>query len=127
MSQVLTALRHAGKRRCPRCGTKLFDGWFRIRPICSGCGLLTDRGERDYFLGAMLLNVIAGELGAAIGAAGVVGLTLPRPAWGLALATGLSLAIVGPLVGYPFAKTIWLAVDMQLRPPVTEGEPSTDA
>lgn len=123
----MAAFARAGRRRCPRCGAKVFDGWFRITAVCCGCGLLTDRGEHDYFLGAVLLNIIAAELIAAAGAAAVVFFTWPEPAWGAALGVGLVLAVVGPLVGYPFAKTVWLAVDMQFRSPVSIGDAPTDA
>lgn len=127
MSPTVVALAHASRRRCPRCGARLFDGWFRIRPVCPGCGLLTDRGEHDYFLGALLLNVIAAQTIAVAGAGIVMVLSLPTPQWGLALGVGIGLAIMGPLVGYPFAKVLWLAMDMQFRPPVSAGDPPSDA
>lgn len=127
MSSTVTALAHACRRRCPRCGARLFDGWFRIRAVCPGCGVLTDRGEHDYFLGAVLVNVIAAEAIAVGGAGVVIVLTLPTPNWGLALWVGIGLALLAPVVGYPFAKVLWLAVDMRFRPPVTADDLPTDA
>ncbi|HEX9107986.1 MAG TPA: DUF983 domain-containing protein, partial [Longimicrobiales bacterium] len=60
------ALRLAGRAlrlRCPVCGRgRLFDGWTHLRTRCVSCGLILERGEEDYFIGAYLLNLIVAEL-----------------------------------------------------------------
>ena len=93
-----------------------------MRPCCPGCGLLTDRGEHDYFLGAVLLNLVAAESVPVLVVGGLVLVTGPDVPWGLLLWGGLGLAAVMPFVGYPFAKTLWLFLDMQFRAPVRAAE-----
>ena len=85
---------------------------------------MTDRGEHDYFLGALLLNLVLSETVPLIVILVFVGLTWPAPPWTLLLWLGLALAVVAPFVGYPFSKTLWLYADMQFRPPVFESRPS---
>ena len=49
--------------RCPHCGSRgILDGWFKLKHRCPSCGLVLDRGESDYFLGAYLVNLVAVEL-----------------------------------------------------------------
>ncbi|HKI95514.1 MAG TPA: DUF983 domain-containing protein [Gemmatimonadales bacterium] len=112
-------LARAVARRCPACGARgLFDGWFRIRESCPRCGILTDRREPDYFLGAVLVNFIVAE-SLAVGVAVLVVLaTWPMPRWGLTFAGGLACAVLAPIVCYPISKTLWLGVDLLVRPPV---------
>ncbi len=116
---LAVVLARALGRRCPACGARgLFDGWFRIRESCPACGILTDRREPDYFLGAVLVNFIVAE-SLAVGAAVVVLLaTWPAPRWGLTFAGGLLCAVLAPIVCYPISKTLWLGVDLLIRPPV---------
>jgi uncharacterized protein (DUF983 family) len=112
------ALQRALRRRCPACGARVFDTYFRLRAVCPGCGLLTDRGEPDYFLGALLLNLIAAE-SIPLAVVLVLGIaTGPAPSWPLLLVVGLTLAVVSPVACYPFAKTLWLFADMRIRAPV---------
>ena len=54
--------------RCPNCGGgKLFYGFFKVRERCPTCGILLERGEADYFIGAYTLNLIAVEIHQAAG------------------------------------------------------------
>lgn len=85
---------------------------------CPGCGLLTDRGEADYFLGALLLNLIAAELVPVTLVGVLVIATWPTPPWVLVLWGGIGLAAIAPIIGYPFSKTLWLLADLQFRDPV---------
>jgi len=121
--RLAVVLARAVARRCPACGARgLFDGWFRIRPSCPTCGILTDRREPDYFLGAVLVNFIVAE-SLAVGAAVLVLLvTWPMPRWDLTFACGLVGAVLAPIVCYPISKTVWLGVDLLIRPPVYAGD-----
>ena len=114
-------------RCCPACGAPLFRSWFRIEPRCPGCGILTDRGEPDYFLGAVLLNLVASETVPVAAVAALVVVTWPAPPWDVLLGGGLALAVAAPLVGYPFSKTLWLYADMRIRPPVFAADPAAAA
>jgi uncharacterized protein (DUF983 family) len=107
--------------RCPNCGHgNLFTGLFKIKDRCPNCGILLERGEPDYFLGAYTLNLIAVEVLLALGFLVTVWVTAPNPPWDALEYGGVVLAIVGAFLCYPFAKTTWLAVDLMFRPPHRE-------
>ena len=82
--------------------------------------MMLERGEGDYFLGAYALNLIGIEiiLAAAFVIAMVV--TWPTPPWNGLQYGGAALAIVVPILTYPFTKTVWLALDLIFRPPKRE-------
>ena len=83
---------------------------------CPRCHLLLDRGENDYFLGGYTVNFVVSELLVVVGAGvGVVG-TWPDVPWRLLTWSLVLLMIVAPVLFYPLAKTLWLALDLALRP-----------
>ncbi len=104
-------------RRCPNCGTGgLFTRWLRMRHACPGCHLVLDRREPDYFMGGFVLNFIAAELFVAAGGFVAVLATWPAVPW-TAIEIGLvAFAVPLPILTYPFAKTLWLAIDLAFRP-----------
>ena len=107
--------------KCPHCGGgSLFTGFFRMKERCPSCGLLLERGEGDYFIGAYTLNLIAVEVLLAVAFTVVVIVTWPDPPWLALQYGGVALSVLGALACYPFAKTTWLAVDMAFRPPARE-------
>jgi uncharacterized protein (DUF983 family) len=107
--------------RCPNCGHGgLFTGFFKAKERCPNCGILLERGESDYFLGAYTLNLIAVEALLALGFVVVMYATWPNPPWDALEYGGVVLSILGAVLCYPFAKTIWLAVDLIFRPPHRE-------
>ena len=107
--------------RCPNCGGgHLFSGFFNMKERCPTCGILLERGESDYFIGAYTLNLIAVEILLAGAFLVVVLLTLPNPPWNALQYGGVILSILGAVFCYPFAKTTWLAVDLIFRPPHRE-------
>lgn len=105
-------------RRCPRCGSGgVFASWFRMRERCPGCRLRFER-ENDFFLGAYVVNLgvtegllFVGLFAYILAAAGDPDLRL-APVLGVALV----LAVAGPLVFFPFSRTIWAAIDLAMRP-----------
>jgi uncharacterized protein (DUF983 family) len=107
--------------RCPNCGHGgLFTGFFKVRERCPKCGILLERGEADYFIGAYTLNLIAVEVLLAGAFLIVVVATWPHPPWAALQYGGVVLSILGAVLCYPFAKTIWLAIDLIFRPPKRE-------
>ena len=107
--------------RCPNCGGNgLFTGFFNLKERCPTCGILLERGESDYFLGAYTLNLIAVEILLALGLLIVMVMTWPNPPWNGLQWGGLALSLIGAVFCYPFAKTTWLAVDLLIRPPHRE-------
>lgn len=105
-------------RRCPRCGSSgQFVTFWRIRDRCTGCGVRFVR-EEGYFTGVYLVNfafvlvvLFVMIMGFAIwyGREGDAPLTL-------ALVAGGAVALVLPVVFYPWARTIWAAMDMIMSP-----------
>ncbi|MFL5562247.1 MAG: DUF983 domain-containing protein [Gemmatimonadaceae bacterium] len=107
--------------RCPNCGGGgILDGWFKLKHRCPTCGLVLDRGESDYFLGAYTVNLIAVEL-LVTGVLVVVGLaTAPDVPWTLLTWGGAALALVVAIGCYPLTKVLWLSFDVILRPVTVE-------
>lgn len=108
---VLRVLARGLTRRCPRCGSReLFVSWLRIRERCPRCGLRLER-EEGGFLGAMTINYTATAI--VWLAVLVVWLALDLPEVHVTALLVVSLAVAGlvPLAFFPFAKTIWCAVD----------------
>jgi len=102
---------------CPNCGARhIFTGFFDLKERCPNCGMMLERGESDYFLGAYTLNLMAVEVLLALGFIVVMVLTWPKPPWDALEYGGIALSIVGAIFCYPFAKTTWLAVDLMFRP-----------
>src|SRR5436305_603750 len=112
-------------RRCPRCGSgHLFKRWFSMVDRCPKCGYLFDR-EEGFWLGAFVVNfaVAEGSLGILI-VAFILRESATQDTGGVNvvpwLVAGVVLAIVNPLLFYPFSKTIWTAIDLLLHGGDTE-------
>ena len=106
---------------CPHCGSGgILDGWFKLEHRCPSCGLVLDRGESDYFLGAYLVNLVAVELilTAIMVVIGVA--TAPDVPWTLLTWGGVVFALVVAIGCYPLTKVLWLAFDVILRPVTRE-------
>ena len=87
-------------KRCARCGSRhLFRRWFTMVSDCPRCGLHFER-EAGYWTGAVAINLII--VGGIFVIAFVVLLVLTVP---------VPLAVIAPLIAYPFSKTLWVAVD----------------
>jgi len=101
-------------KRCARCGSgHLFEHWTTMKPDCPRCGLHFER-EQGYWAGAIAINIICVGFVFAIGFTIAMILTVPDVPVPLMLAIFLPLAGFGPIVWYPFSKTIWVAVDRAL-------------
>jgi uncharacterized protein (DUF983 family) len=105
------------RRRCPNCGGgSLFRSWLQLKEVCPDCDLRTDRWEPDYFLGSFVINFVVAELLICAGALLGILLTWPDVPW-VALKWGLILFMIPtPALFYPYAKTLWLAIDLTFRP-----------
>jgi uncharacterized protein (DUF983 family) len=100
--------------RCPRCGSRgLFRHWFRMTPTCPRCGLHFER-EEGYWTGALAMNfVLTGALFAVVFIT-LVAVTAPSVPVGTLLAVLVPITVLGPILGYPVSKTLWVAVDRAL-------------
>jgi len=118
---ALISVWRALRLRCPRCGAgKVTVRWLGLRPACPSCGLRLDRGESDYWLGAMLFNLIAAETLFAAGLVTILVLTWPDPPWDALQWGSIVAMIVAPLILFPFTKLLWLTFDLVFRPPTAK-------
>ena len=82
---------------------------------CPGCGHRFER-EQGYWLGAVIINTAATfALFIAIGIA-IISTTWPEVPWNVVLVVTLVFNGLFPLLFYPFSKTIWVALDLAVRP-----------
>jgi uncharacterized protein (DUF983 family) len=104
--------------RCPNCGgRRLFHSWFRPRERCPDCSLPLERGETGYQVGSYMFNIIASELVLLTLFLAILAVTWPAPPWKQLQYGGAILAILAPLIFFPFTKTTFLAFDLVFRPP----------
>ena len=115
------------RRRCGRCAARgLFEGWFRLKERCPGCGYRFAR-EEGFFTGAYLINFAVTEglmfvaLMAFVVARGAAGIGIPLLP---VIVATVAAAVIAPVIGYPFAVSTWAAIDLAMRPlePVEEAE-----
>jgi uncharacterized protein (DUF983 family) len=102
--------------RCPRCGSSgVIQHWLKMKESCPSCGLALQRGEdHDFWLGAFAINLVVAE-----GLAAVIGIIVLRRTWpefAAALGVATVLAIVMPLIFFPWSRILWLAWDLSFRP-----------
>jgi uncharacterized protein (DUF983 family) len=113
-------------RRCPLCGAGgQFEHWTKMREYCPRCGHRFERkAEEGFFLGAFVINfviveivlgVIAAVYIAALAGGGQVSV------WPY-VGTAAAAAVLVPMIGYPFSKTVWAAIDLVLHPPEVSEE-----
>ena len=90
--------------------------WIQTVPACPRCGLRLDRGEPDYFLGAIVFNMAFAEGLLALGLVVVLLWTWPNPPWSGLYYGGIAGLIMAPILFYPYSKLLWLAFDLVFRP-----------
>jgi uncharacterized protein (DUF983 family) len=88
---------------------------------CPTCGLHFER-EDGYFGGALAINIIAvGGLFTVVFVVALV-LTIPEVPVAPLLAILVPIVVLGPIVYYPFSKTVWVAVDRAFLQHLDSGE-----
>ena len=95
--------------RCPACGqSSILKVPFRIRERCSSCGVIFKR-EEGFFVGAILVNVVATEL--AIISAYLLSLLLFGSHYETILVILFVIALLFPVAFYHHSWSIWLSFD----------------
>jgi hypothetical protein len=85
---------------------------------CPACGLVTDRGESGYVVGAYLFNMIGSELLFVAAAGAVILATWPHPPW-TAISIGGPMLMLGfPVLLYPYCRSLFLGFDLLVHPEV---------
>ena len=77
---------------------------------CPNCGLHFER-EQGYWAGALAINIIATGGLFALLFVGLLVATIPDVPVAPLLFILVPVALFGPIVYYPFSKTVWVAVD----------------
>jgi uncharacterized protein (DUF983 family) len=113
-------------RRCPVCGeTRIGQGYFRLKESCPGCGLRFTRLEGQWSGDIGINTIVTFSLLYLV----LLGGTLLM--WGdirigLLAVAATFVVLVFPVLFVPVAKTLWLAIDLIMRPPqadeFTDGE-----
>lgn len=111
-----TMVWRACRLKCCVCGQgRLFQHWTKIVERCPRCGYLFERAEGQY-IGAVGMNtVITFGLLLVTLVVGFVTTAPHTPAVTLSL-VGLGVAVVFPVIFYPFSKTTWTAIDLAMTP-----------
>ena len=113
-----TLVTRALRLRCPRCGGGgIWQSWFRMKHACPTCGQVFERGEsHDFFIGAYLINLVVAESTAVVVAA-VMWIALgSRVSFNVLWGASMVLAVIMPVIFYPFSRELWLAFDLHFRP-----------
>ena len=115
-------LRRAVMLRCPWCGSRrtFVRRWFGKYDRCRTCGIRWRR-EEGFELGAVTINTIATFI--VLTAAMTVAFIRTSPDIPVVpiVLSLVGVAILMPIVIYPFTFTIWLALDLAVhRPDVAE-------
>lgn len=109
-------LRRALILRCPVCGSGgIFRRWFDMADRCPRCGLRFERIE-GHWLGSLGINtVLTFSLLFVVVIVGV-SVTVPDVPVGPLVGLTVGLAVLVPLVLFPFTRTLWTAIDLRVRP-----------
>lgn len=116
--RVWTLVSRALRLRCPFCGgSGIWQSWLTIKDACPDCGTRFAR-EQGYFLGSMLVNLVAAEF---ITVATIVALfVFTDLSWVWMEIIVLPMALGLPLLFWPFARTLWIAADIVISPDRTD-------
>ena len=97
--------------RCPRCGSgRLFRRYFTIVDNCPRCRLNFER-EPGYWTGALAINIALVFAIFIVAFVVILVFTVPDVPVAPTLAVLVPIMIIGPIIFYPFSKTLWMAVD----------------
>lgn len=112
---LATVIGRALVLRCPRCGARgILAGWFKLRDACPVCALPLRRApESDEWFGGYFINLIASELLMVFVVVGYVLASIPDVQWARVEGLGVVMVIISPIVSYPFAKVLWVAVELE--------------
>lgn len=110
-------------RRCPYCGSKgIFENYFMLHDNCPTCGVAFER-EDGYFLGAYAFNLIFAEfLGLGLALVLIFMTPLREAEFMLQWLIIVGLALLFPLVLFPYSRGVWMAMDLAFHPPDNASE-----
>jgi uncharacterized protein (DUF983 family) len=101
--------------RCPRCGAGGAVRGLVMAEVCRGCGLRFER-EPGYWIGAMIIDTAVTFATFLLVFVGGMVLTWPDVPWTGLLVGTIAVNAVVPVVFYPWAKTLWAAMELSWHP-----------
>lgn len=102
--------------RCPACGHKpITTGFGELVGACPSCGLEYGDGEEGFYVGALIMNMVACLLSFAVTFGIALALTWPDVPWTAITYTCLAVMTVVTIWFYPRSKTIWIWLDLRLH------------
>ena len=111
-------LRRGLCKRCPICGQgKLFRRWVVMVDDCPRCGLHFHRADGQW-VGSWFVNIFVGEtVVLAVFMVGVLTTFSEKspPMLQIGVLAGVA-AVAVPFLFFPFARTIWTAIDLMVAP-----------
>lgn len=109
--RLVILLSRALRLRCPNCGGKGIFRRFRMVESCPTCGYTFVR-EDGYWLGSMTVNIAITEAIFLVVFVGGMILTWPDVPWTALLIASVAVNATVPFLIHPFARTIWVALDL---------------
>ncbi len=106
-------------RRCPFCGhNKIFDSWFKLKDRCPSCGHRFNQ-EEGFYIGAYAINFSITEGLLLLCLIPYILISASNPDFELNVVpfaiVAFVAAIVGPILFFPFSRSLWVALDLTLR------------
>lgn len=121
-SSVLVPLWRGLTGACARCGGRgLFTSVADLHDRCPTCGLRFER-EHGYWLGAMVVSIVTVVVVFGTWLVGGMLLFWPDVPYTVLLIGGVVLNGAIPVLGYGWAKTTWVGIDLAIHPPEPEEE-----
>jgi uncharacterized protein (DUF983 family) len=103
-------------RRCPNCGeARITEGYFRLKGACPRCGLRFSRLDGQWS-GDIGINTIVTFTLLYVVLLGGTLLMWGDVRVGVLAIVATFVVLVFPVLFVPVAKTLWLAIDLVMRP-----------
>jgi ribosomal protein S27AE len=121
MLVILRALLGGIRLRCARCGEGgllAHAATLSMRKSCPRCGWVFER-EEGYWTGAVGINLVLDEL---LTSAVALLLWWQGAPLAVTLGVGMLIAVLFPILFYPFAKSFWMRFDLLVHPPTESRE-----
>ncbi len=103
------------RRRCPYCGgSGVFKSYFSLKERCPHCNTLFEH-EEGFFLGSYVINIGVTELVTVLIVVWMI-ISLNLSVLQMQI-IGVTMAVALPILFYPIALLIWIALDISLHNP----------
>ena len=116
-------IRRSLLRHCPRCGNHRawFTNWFKQSDHCIGCGIKRTRDTDGHELWSITIASVVNITLIVIAMGVAIAITAPDvPVLTLYIVLA-SAALVFPILTWPMTHTVWMAIDLIVRP-MSSGE-----